>query len=153
MADPVTAGSLAVTALALAGEAIVKGAVSEMVKDAYAKLKALVSKRAPEETRLLEAQPSSSARRAVVVEVLDALPQAEIYEVIDPAQRLVDLLEVEATKHPIGIDVARLSAINVSLKTVRVESGVGMRLGDAVLQGDLTIDSLEVGTPPGKPPR
>ncbi len=153
MSDPITAGTLAVTALALAGEAIVKGAVGEVVKDTYAKLKSMVRRHAPEEMRVLQAQPGSEPRRAMVVEVLDALPQPETDELVDPAQRLIELLEVEAEKHPIGIDMTRLSAMNVNFKTVRVASDIGVLARDATLQGDLTIDSLEVGTTPGKPAR
>ena len=153
MPDPVTAGTLAVTALALAGEAIVKGAVSELVKDAYAKLKALVSKRAPDEIKLLDVLPSSEPRQAMVVEVLDALPKGETEELVEPAHRLVKVLEAEAAKQPIGVDMTRLSAMNVNFKTVRVASGIGVVAREAKLQGDFNIESLEVGTPPGKAQR
>jgi hypothetical protein len=39
MTDPVTIGTLAASALAIAAEAVVKSSVGEVVKDAYAKLK------------------------------------------------------------------------------------------------------------------
>ncbi len=43
MPDPVTAGALVAWALGLGGEAIVKGAVGEAVKDAYQALRAKIS--------------------------------------------------------------------------------------------------------------
>ncbi|MGN6085006.1 hypothetical protein [Trinickia sp.] len=151
MTDPVTAGTLAVTALALAGETIVKGMVGEAVKDTYNKLKALVLRHAPNELPLLEAQPSSESRRGMVIEVLDALPESESIELVEPARQLVQMLESAAARGSVGVDLSRLSAMNARFGTIRVNSGsTGVRATDTKLQGDFTVDSLEVGVEPGK---
>jgi hypothetical protein len=150
MSDPVTVGTLTVTALCLAGEAIVRGTVGELVKDAYAKLKSAVSTRAPNEIRSLEAQPTSESRRAKLVETLDALPECEATELVVPAQTLVDALQSNGENHPIGVDLTRLRAMNLRFNTIRVASGTGVIVRDACVQGDVTFDLLEVGGPQGK---
>jgi hypothetical protein len=66
MVDPVTIGGLAASALAMAGEAALKGTVGEVAKDAYKTLKSMVAQWAGGDVHALEKTPTSQARRAVV---------------------------------------------------------------------------------------
>ena len=54
MADPVTIGVLTASALAMAGEAALKGAVGEAAKDAYKALKNRVARWAGSDVEALE---------------------------------------------------------------------------------------------------
>ena len=58
MADPVTVGVLVSWALGLAGEAIIKGATGEAVKDAYQALKGKLSGWAAGDVGELEKAPN-----------------------------------------------------------------------------------------------
>lgn len=124
-----------------------------MVKDAYAKLKGLIHRRAAQEVEILDAKPASEARRSVVVEILDALPEDQIIELEGPAHQLIDLLERANEERPIGVDITRLKAMNVTFKNVRVTAGTGIVAHDVELKGDFSVESLDVGHAPGKSSR
>jgi hypothetical protein len=74
MVDPVTVGALTASALAMAGDAIVKGVVGETVKDSYKALKGKIAHWAGADVDALEKAPTSAARQAVVAEIIDAQP-------------------------------------------------------------------------------
>ncbi len=71
MGEPVTIGVLAASALAMAGEAALKGTVSEAVKDAYKALKERVAHWAGGDVEALEKSPTSAGRQAVVAEAIN----------------------------------------------------------------------------------
>jgi hypothetical protein len=145
MADPVTIGTLGALALSTAAEALVKGAVGEAVKDAYQGLKSLLTKRAAPDISALEENPKSAARQAVVGELIDGLPRGDLDEVAALVQRLTTALQSAASTHPIGVDLERLSAMNLTLESLHVSSGTGLKARDVTLSGDLTLGSLVVG--------
>jgi len=112
MADPVTIGVLTASALAMAGEAALKGAVGEAAKDAYKALKNRVARWAGSDVEALEKTPASQARRAVVAEVVDSQSEEEQAAVRALAQQLVAALKRSG---PVGLDVGRLEAMEVQL--------------------------------------
>lgn len=153
MSDPVTIGTLGVLALNMAGEALIKGAAGEAVKDAYGHIKGLLKRHAKSDLEALEAQPTSKARQAVMVEVIDALPINEHQEIKGLFEQLTLALQSANSKSPIGIDIDKLSAINLNLQSVEVKSGKGGRFGEVTLAGDMTVGSLIVGDSTGKTPQ
>jgi hypothetical protein len=72
MPDPVTLGALVAAALSMGGEATLKGAVGEAVKDAYKLLKEKVSHWAFSDAEALEKTPASTTRQAVIAEIVNA---------------------------------------------------------------------------------
>ena len=60
MADPITIGALVATALSMAAEATLKGAVGEAAKDAYKKLKDAVARWTGNDVEALEKNPTST---------------------------------------------------------------------------------------------
>lgn len=147
MTDPVTVGALVATALGMAGEAIVKGAAGEAIKDSYKALKGKVAHWAGRDVEALEAAPTSTARQAVVAELVDAQPVSEAIAVRELAERLVAALK---TTRNTGLDISRLEALEVRLSSITVKDGVGVRMGDVRVHGTFSTGDIKVGDPPGK---
>jgi hypothetical protein len=149
MPDPMTVGVVVAATLRLAAEAVVKSAVGEAVKDAYAMLKGKLSAWAASDVDALERQPSSTARQAVIAETVDSLPPGDK----DALAKLAQILASELEKHGptvIGLDVERLKALQVELGNITVTSGTGVRIGDAEIAGTFKAGDISVGSSPGK---
>lgn len=148
MVEPVSTGTLVAGALAAGAGALAKGVLGEAAKDAYARLKGLVASWAAGDVAQLETDPDSTARGAVVAEVVDRQANAE-----DKAQAqalaaaLVAALKQQAAAGPVGIDIGRLEALEVDLGRVEVSEGTGFR-AEVVKTDSFRTDGLEVG--PGK---
>ena len=126
MTDPVTVGTLVVGAFSLGGEAIVKSAVGEAVKDAYKALKTKMSIWAANDVGELEKTPVSNTRKAVIVEAIDRLSQEDQEVLRDLAQMLTGKLKEQAPM--IGLDVGRLDALEIQLGNITVTQGIGARI-------------------------
>jgi hypothetical protein len=77
MPDPLTIGALAASTLAIVGDAALKGAVGEGVKDAYKAVKDRVAQWASSDVEALAKEPSSPARQAVIAEIVNQRPEHE----------------------------------------------------------------------------
>jgi hypothetical protein len=131
MVDPVTVtvGSLVVGALSMAAEAVLKGAVGEAVKDGYKALKKKVSDWAPSDVEELEKTPNSATRRAVIAEIIDAQSEDDRTSLCLLAEALVAKLKERSSG--IGLDIGRLTALEVGLGNITVTSGTGARVEEA----------------------
>jgi hypothetical protein len=147
--EPVTVGALVATALAMAAEAGLKGAVGEAVKDGYKALKTKVAAWAGSDVDALEKMPGSPARRSVVAEVVDAQPPDEKDSARALAQQLIAALR-GAAGGPIGLDISRLDALAVDLSAITVTEGTGARIGEVRVLGTFKTGPIDVGKPPGK---
>jgi len=147
MADPVTIGAFAASALAMACEAALKGAVGEAVKDAYKDLKSRVAKWAGSDVEALEKTPASLARRAVVAEVIDNQSEEEQAALHVLAHELVAALKRSGA---IGLDVGRLEAMEVQLGDITVREGTGARMDEVRVQGTFSTGNITVGGPAKK---
>jgi hypothetical protein len=105
MPDPVTLGALIAAALSMAGEATLKGAVGEAVKDAYKALREKVSHWAFNDVEALEQTPTSTTRQAVIAEIVDARPRDDQ----EPLRALAETLVAAVKKHApaMGLDIGR----------------------------------------------
>lgn len=143
MTDPVTIGALTASALAMAGEAALKGAVGEAAKDAYKALKSRVAQWAGSDVETLEKTPASPARRAVVAEVIDSQPVGEQAALRALAQELVAALKRGGK---IGLDIGRLEAMEVQLGDITVAEGTGARMDEVRVHGTFSAGNISVGT-------
>jgi hypothetical protein len=141
--EPLTIGTVVVSALGLAGEAALKGAIGETVKDAYKALKSKVMLWSSSDVEALEKTPGSAARRAVVAEVIDARPEDEKAVAQELARQLIAALNKSG---PIGLDVGRLDALAVRLGTITVTEGTGARIAEARVPGTFEVDAINVGS-------
>ena len=126
MADPVTIGALAAMALSMAAEAVVKGAVGEAVKDAYAALKEKVGRWAGSDVEALVETPDSPRRQAVVAQKVDRQPASEQDTVQALATKLIESLKQEG--------------VSVPSVTVRADRG-GVAAGRDIRGGTITTHS------------
>ena len=142
-----TVGTLVASALGMAGEAIVKGAVGEAVKDSYKALKGKIAHWAGHDVEALEKAPTSAARQAVVAEIIDAQPADDLAAVRALAERLIAALKATGST---GLDLARLEALEVRLGAITVKGGTGVRMGDVRVHGTFGTGDIKVGDTPGK---
>src|SRR5271166_5786932 len=147
MSDPVTIGVLAASALAMAAEAVLKGAVGEAVKDAYKALKEKVSHWAAGEVATLEAAPKSKGKQLAVAEIIDAQPVDELNAVGVLAETLIGHLKENASA--IGLDMKQLTNLATQIGNITVTSGVGVRVQDA-RGGSFKAGDISVGDPSRK---
>lgn len=149
MADPLSVGSLAAAALAIAAEATLKGVVGEAVKDAYQTLKAKVATWASSDVDALEKMPGSSGRKLVVAEAIDGRAVPERAQVEQLAHRL--LSEISKTDAPpaTGFDIGYLKARAIDLEGMTVVNGIGLR-AQTVVTDTLSARHSTIGSPPAK---
>lgn len=150
MSDPVTIGTIASMVLSMGSEAALKGVIGEAVKDAYKALKGKISHWAGADVEALERNPGSAARRAVVAEVVDELPENEKVSVKALAAALADALKEASATGPVGIDVGVLEAARIKLGKINVTEGLGLRANEIRSTGDFEVDELNIGNLPGK---
>jgi hypothetical protein len=142
MADPVTIGVLTASALAMAGEAALKGAVGEAAKDAYKTLKSRVAQWAGSDVGALEKTPASQARRAVVAEAVDSQSGEEQAALRRLAQELLAALKRSGM---VGLDIGRLEALEVKLGDITVAEGTGARFEEVRAHGTFSAGNISVG--------
>jgi hypothetical protein len=146
--DPITVGVLVAGALSLGGEAVVKTAVGEVVRDAYKALKDKLGIWAAGDVAELEKTPHSDPRKAVIAEVVNNLPAEDQEELRGLAQVLTTSLKEAAPA--IGLDIGKLDALAVELGKITVTEGVGTRIQEAHVAGTFRVGDISVGSPPGK---
>jgi hypothetical protein len=154
MPDPVTIGTLAASALALAGDETVKGFVGETVKDAYKTLRDKIARLAGGGVYALEKAPASKTRQRVVAKAINGQSAEEQISVKALAPELLAALKREAQKRegsgPIGLDVGKLEALEVDLAAITVNEGVGVRIKKVTTPGPFKAGPIKVGSPPRK---
>jgi hypothetical protein len=153
MVDPGTIGSIASLIFTMASEEALKSTVGEMVKDAYKALKAKISHGAANDVEALERNPASPARRAVVAEAIDALPDDDKISIQALATQLADAMKKSASQGSVGFDLGILEAARVHLGTINVTEGVGFRASHVRTTGDFELKELNVGLSQGKSPQ
>jgi hypothetical protein len=148
MPDPVTLGTLVAAALSMAGEATLKGAVGEAVKDTYKALKEKVSHWAFNDVEALAQTPASAPRQAIIAEIVDAQPQDDQEPLRALAETLLTRLKKDAPAT--GVDIGRLTALEVNLGRISVTRGIGARIEEARVEGTFKTGDISVGVPAGK---
>jgi hypothetical protein len=94
--DPLTS---IVTALAAGAAVALQSTVELTVKDGYAALKGLIQRKYPQVgIELLESNPSSKARRAIIEENLRAVGADHDAEVLQQAQTLLEAIRRQPPK-------------------------------------------------------
>ena len=105
--DPLTS---LVTALAAGAAAALQSTVEQGVKDAYAALKGLISRKYTRvNVDVLEQDPTSESRRAVIKEDLAKTAAATDVELLTQAKALLDALQRQAPG-AVGVDLQAITA-------------------------------------------
>jgi hypothetical protein len=145
VSDPLTIGSITALVLGMAGEASLKGVVGAAVKDAYKSLKDKIAQWASGDVDALERNPTSATRQAVIAEAVDGRSPEDQTAIQELTRALADALKTQDRDKPIGLDLDRLEAARVTLGTVNVRAGVGIRAKEVKTSGDFSIKELNVG--------
>jgi hypothetical protein len=145
--DPV---SLVVTAVALGASAGLKDTASEVVKDAYSALKALLTRRAVD-VSALERKPDSEAQRAALQETLEDLAgtpnsvDEELLAAAGAATRAVADHDNDVAR-VVGVDLEDVQAEFIRIGAVQ-STGDGVIARNIRTSGGVTIDSVRAGDP------
>ena len=139
--------SATVTSLALGAAMIATQAVNEAVKDAYTALERLIKSKYPKvDIELIEREPRSKGRRAVVEEELDAAGADRNSDLLAAAGKLIDAIQQYApdAAQRIGLDLGDIVAARVRLSDVSVSEGV--RITGSKMWGDIGIGNIVVNS-------
>ena len=115
MTEPSTIGTMVSRILGMASEAALQDSAR---KDAYQALKRKLCCRAASDVDALERNPTSAARRAVIAEAVDQLPEAEKICVKMLAAELTEALGLSPAKGPVGIDVRKVETEGAKLEGI-----------------------------------
>ncbi len=140
--------SAIVTALALGAAAGTKDIATQLVKDAYAALKALFKSRYPKvSVEQLEQAPESKNRRGVVEEDLQSSNAGHDQELVEAARKLIELILREAPQSAavIGVDLKNIEAATLSLGGI-VSAGTGVRVQSGKFE-NIEIHDVQAGVP------
>jgi hypothetical protein len=142
--DPVT---IIVAAVALGAQEGVRDTAKQLVKDAYAGLKRLITDRYQGvDPSGVENKPTSEAKRASLEEDLVDAGAGEDAELLAAAQKLIEVVRTAdpAAGAAIGVDLENLEAEALRIQRVRSEGG-GVRVRDAKVSGAVEISDIDSG--------
>ena len=134
--------TIVVTALVLGAGAGRQDAAPQTITVPYAGLKSLIQRKYPGiSLSLLEAEPSSKARQAVIEEDLRTARAGADPELLEQAQRVLNAVEVQApaTNQVVGIALHDIKAASIELTSILAQS-TGPTTGVAIQHADVTGD-------------
>jgi isopentenyl diphosphate isomerase/L-lactate dehydrogenase-like FMN-dependent dehydrogenase len=143
-----------VTALAAGAASAVQSTVEQVVKDSYAALKGLIQRKYTHvNLHQLEVNPNSNSRRGVVEEDLKAAGAETDAEVLQKAQELLEAIQRQSpeTAAAIGIELRDIEGAALAIRRV-IATGAGVKVEQAKLSGDITIEDVQAGHQGGPPP-
>jgi hypothetical protein len=145
--DPVT---LVVTAVALGASVGLTDTASSVIKDAYAGLKGLLTRRQVDLTGV-ERRPTSIVQREALSETLADLPHVVDEELLAAAQHLTDAIvahqpESEAVA-AVGVDLRDVQAEFIRVRSIS-SSGAAFRGEALTLRGGLDLGDVRAGRLP-----
>jgi hypothetical protein len=156
MTDLATIGTLAASALALAGNEAIKGFVGEVGKDAWKALKNTLAPLPGVDVEALEKNPSSTAVQSAIAVAVDGQPPEERASVKALVVALVEALKSEVQNRggagPVGLVVQELEAKVVNLEEINVTAGAG-GVFERVKTDEFRVRRIDVQQPPGKTER
>jgi hypothetical protein len=142
--DPVT---LIVTALAAGAAAGLKPTAEQVVKDAYAGLKAFIRSKYPAlSLEPLEKNPASEAKRASAAEDFADAGANEDNELLDRAQALLEVVQQHdrPAAEAIGVDLEEVEAEYLRIQKVRA-AGTGVKVRKGKFSRGIDLGEIEAG--------
>jgi hypothetical protein len=143
--DPI---SLIVLALAAGAAAGLKPVAAEAVRDSYAAIKQLISRKYGRvDLAPLEEKPSSEAKRASLTEDLQEAGAGSDAELLARARELVALVEQHdaAAAEAIGVDLGKVKAEFLRVGDVVATAGTGFRVAEGEFTGGVEFGNVRVG--------
>ena len=136
--------SIIVTALVTGAAAALKPASEQAIKDAYAGLKELIQRKFGRvDVAVLETDPASKARQAVIQEDLEKAGAGQDEELLSKAKALLDAIQTHAPDVPkaIGLDLEDVEAASLTAEHILAEGShaTGVKVKRADFKGDITF--------------
>jgi hypothetical protein len=146
--DPIT---LVVTAVALGAAAGLTDTATQVVKDAYAGLKALLARRSVDVSGV-ERKPDSDTQRAALAETLTDAGNVDD-EMVAAARAVTEAVAAHDpdAARVVGVSLRDMQAEFVKLGSV-TSSGDGVIVDEVRLSGGLTVDEVRAGGVGGPDP-
>jgi hypothetical protein len=149
-------------ALVVGAAAALQSTASQAISDGYRVLKGLIQhKFSAVDVELLEKDPQSQKRRALLEEELEQAKVADDPEVLQAAQKLLDALAQEksataqAIAQVVGLDLAEIRAASLKLTDIIAQgdqSVTGVKVKGATIEGAFEISGVRAGHLPAAPP-
>jgi hypothetical protein len=152
--DPIT---LILMALVTGAAAALKPTAEQAVKDGYAGIKTLIQRKYGNvNVTLLESDPASKSRQAVVKDDLDKTNAGQDEKLVRDAQALLNAVQTHASDVPmaVGIDLKDIkvaTSLNVG-KLLAEGNAVGFR-GERMDVGSLSFGDVEARSGGDTPPK
>jgi hypothetical protein len=140
--DPVT---VIVSALAFGASAGLKDTASAAVKDAYATLKSLITRRYKVDVNPVETRPDSEAKRASLEEDLAAAGADTDAELLEAARQLLAQVKAAGSVPALGVDLKQAEAAALRIRRV-FSDGAGVRVRGSKFSGNIEISDVHAGT-------
>jgi hypothetical protein len=140
--DPIT---LVVTAVALGASAGLTDTAAQVVRDAYAKLKTLLTGRAVDVSGV-ERKPGSDAQQAALAETLTDAGDVVDADVLAAARSVTEAVAAAepAAAAAIGVDLERIRAEFLRIASVDA-AGTAVRVRDGEFTGGIDIGQVRAG--------
>jgi len=153
--DPI---SIIVTALVTGAAAALKPTTEQAIKDAYASVKGLIQRRFGRvDVAVLETDPASKARQAVVQEDLEKAGAGQDEELLSKAKALLDAIQAHASDMPekVGLDLEEIKGASLSAERILAEGShaTGVKVKGADIKGDITFRDVTARSGEETPPK
>jgi hypothetical protein len=153
--DPI---SIIVTALIAGAAAALKPTTEQLIKDAYAGVKDLIQRKyASVNVPMLEADPASKARQAVVKENLEKADAGKDEDLLREAKALLDAVQAHASDIPgaVGLDLQDIKGASLSAEHILAEGrgATGVKAKGVEVTGDIRISDVTARSTEEAPPK
>jgi len=153
--DPI---SIIVTALVTGAAAAFKSTAEQVIKDAYEGIKAFIQhKYRHVDVAVLENDPSSKTRQAVVKEDLEKTTAGQDEELLRQAKALLDIIQTHAPDVPkvVGIDLEDIKGASLNAEHIlaRGSHATGVKARSMDIQGDIRFSDITAGSEGDAPPK
>jgi hypothetical protein len=144
-----------------AAAALLKPTTEQAIKDAYAGIKELIHHKFGRiDIAVLETDPASKARRAVIQEDLEKAGAGQDKELLRKAKALLDAIRTHTPDVPkaVGIDLEDIKGASLAAERILAEGShaTGVKVKDVDIQGDISFNEASASgkydPPPGEPP-
>lgn len=143
--DPV---SMIVMALVSGAAAALKPTAEAAIKDAYSGIKKLIlDKYKKVSVDLIESDPASKSRQAVVQEDLEKTGAGQDVELLQKAEAVLNAVQNNAPEAAmaVGVDLEDLKAASASIKKIVVEGqgALGVRAKKVDVTGEFVVEDVQ----------
>lgn len=153
--DPI---SIIITALVTGAAAALKPVAEQAIKDAYTGLKGLIQRKYGRvDVAMLETDPASKARQAVVKEDLEKAGARQDEELLREAKALLDVIQAHASDAPqaVGLDLQDIKAASLTAERILAEGSnpTGVKAERLDILGDIMFSDVTARSGEETPPK